>query len=156
MVQVFGYHRITDIGDGRSASVGELDNILIDKQVCSILDIIQDTLSPWNPQAINCTAYKFLDVGEYMLEETVVYGNAKYMSTAVRTSHFTAKNYTIRIAAQVDNSPAAAIPKNGFKNGHQIMLPGTGFAEGDVSKYTCKASGYPCTVKESTKDYIKI
>jgi len=63
MIQVFGYHRITDIGDGRSASIGDLKYILINGQTCSTLDILQDYLSLWSIDSINCTTYKYMEVG---------------------------------------------------------------------------------------------
>lgn len=44
-IQVDGYHRITYIGDSRSASAGDLDYLLVDNAACSTLDIPQDYIS---------------------------------------------------------------------------------------------------------------
>jgi hypothetical protein len=45
LMKVYGKHRISDIGDGRSPT-SNLKYILIGDSSCSTLDIIQDTISP--------------------------------------------------------------------------------------------------------------
>lgn len=67
MLSVYGYHRISDIGDGRSASVGDLNYILINNITCSILDVIQEPIVPNSIDVINCTTYKYQEAGEYNL-----------------------------------------------------------------------------------------
>lgn len=41
LLNIFGLHRITDPGDGRSSSVGQIKSLLINGYTCSILDVIQ-------------------------------------------------------------------------------------------------------------------
>lgn len=41
-VYIFGLHRITDLGDGRSPSATDIDYFLIGDRTCSIVDILQN------------------------------------------------------------------------------------------------------------------
>lgn len=41
-VYVFGSHRITELGDGRSPSATDIDYFLIGDRTCSIVDILQN------------------------------------------------------------------------------------------------------------------
>lgn len=41
ILHVFGIHQITDAGDGRSATVGQVNSLLIDGKTCSLVDVMQ-------------------------------------------------------------------------------------------------------------------
>lgn len=41
ILSIFGIHRITDPGDGRSTTIGQIQSLLINGYTCSIIDVIQ-------------------------------------------------------------------------------------------------------------------
>lgn len=54
-ISIWGYHRITDLGDGRSHGEGEIQNIEINEVSCSLIDVEQlDSISKHSREPINC------------------------------------------------------------------------------------------------------
>lgn len=41
-ISIYGAHYITDLGDGRSHGVGQIENILIGDYSCSLIDVEQE------------------------------------------------------------------------------------------------------------------
>jgi hypothetical protein len=121
-INLAGNHKITNVGDGRSPSASDLRYILIGDISCSTLDIIQDTISQ-SSDSIFCNTFLHQVSGEYNMTERVVYGDALYSVKALRTSFFTGKFYTERIAAVFQ---ASSVATGGF-NGHVLELAGVGF-----------------------------
>jgi hypothetical protein len=65
-----------------------------------------------------------------------------------KTSLFTNKDYSIRVTAKIDSSPAANLPSIGGANGHIIKLNGFGFST-NIQNYSCKVSGQACQVTQA-------
>lgn len=99
LMTINGYHRITNVGDGRSPSASDLRYILIGDTSCSTLDIIQESLSYYSPDNIYCHSFLYQEAGEYNLTERVVYGDATFALRSTKTSFFTGATYNIRVAA---------------------------------------------------------
>lgn len=97
-INVAGNHKITNVGDGRSPDASDLRYILVGDLSCSTLDIIQDTISS-NSDKIFCNTFLHHEAGEYNMTERTLYGDALYSVKVLRTSYFTGKVYTERIAA---------------------------------------------------------
>jgi hypothetical protein len=97
-INLAGNHKITNVGDGRSPSASDLRYILVGDLSCSTLDIIQDTISS-NSDNIYCNTFLHQEAGEYNMTERVKYGDALYSVKIIRTSYFTGKVYTERIAS---------------------------------------------------------
>jgi hypothetical protein len=57
-LHVFGIHRISNLGDGRSNGLGEVNYLLINSVSCSLLDIIQDDIDPSIRADIQCNLYR--------------------------------------------------------------------------------------------------
>lgn len=158
-IQIDGYHRIADVGDGRSASSGQLRYILIDNAACSTLDILQDTFGGiYSQNSIFCKSFLNQEAGEYSLTERTIYGDALFAFRINQTSYFTGKNYSVRVTPAIDNSPSSNIPKGGGAYGHIFTLSGTGFGSlpANLSSYTCKIGEVACSVIYTSQSSIKI
>jgi hypothetical protein len=138
-IAVDGYHRILNIGDGRSPSAGDLRYFLVDSVACSTLDIIQDAITGSSENNIYCNTFTYQEAGEFALTERTAYGDAIYSFRAIHTSLLSGLNFTVRIAPTIDSSTASNIPHAGGTNGHILTLPGTGFAKdpANLTSFTC-------------------
>ena len=66
ILHVFGLHRITYAGDGRSTTVGQVDSLQIDGKTCSLVDVPQqETVQSDIRDFINCKVMKANEAGEY-------------------------------------------------------------------------------------------
>lgn len=83
MLYSFGLHRITDPGDARSSSVGQIRSLLINGYTCSLIDVLQEeTISSDSRDYIACSVVSGDQAGEYNFTETVEPGTA---NSSVRT-----------------------------------------------------------------------
>ncbi len=102
LLNVFGIHRITDPGDARSTTIGQIQSLLINGYTCSIIDVLQeDTLNANSRDYIACKVVSGDVAGEYSFSETVSPGTANSSVRSYSTSLFTQNSYQIRLVAKV-------------------------------------------------------
>lgn len=140
-LKIWGAHRITDLGDGRSPSVGEIRNFVIGDSACSHLDIDQDEDS-WNKHyrsELLCNSYLHQEAGEYSFTEMLVFGKAQLSLRTQQTSFFTQNNYTQRVVPKINSMSR----HEGGTLGHQIRIEGTGFTR-NIEDFSCDVLGETC------------
>ena len=101
LIYSIGYHRIENLGDGRSDGEGQIKNFLIGEVFCSRIDLIEDDISKNSYEHISCRAYKYQEAGEYDFTEKVDVGYAEKSIRTMQTSFFTEKDYEVRIAPKI-------------------------------------------------------
>lgn len=156
LLNVFGLHRITDTGDGRSAGVGQVTSMLINGYSCSLIDVVQsESINPDYRDNIICRVFSGDEAGEYYFAETVSTGLANSSLRLVQTSPTTGNSYHVRVAAEITQD----FPHSGGHNGHRLALTLSSEAA-DVDKYTCTVAGQTCSVSSvdtvTHKAYVEI
>lgn len=123
ILNVFGVHRITDPGDGRSTTIGQIQSLLINGYTCSIIDVIQeDTINANSRDYIACQVVSGDVAGEYNFTETVSPGTANSSIRSYQTSFLTNDPYQIRLVAKITSD----FPHTGGYNGQKLALTFTG------------------------------
>lgn len=135
---MFGAHRITDLGDGRSVGVGEIDHLKIGNSICSIIDVVQneDNWDANSRRPIQCQSDINQNAGEYNFEELVRPGIARHSLRTQQTSLFTGQNYTQRVLSQITSLSS----HQGGTKGHRLTVKGTGLSK-NVTDYSCTIAG---------------
>lgn len=102
---IYGAHRITDLGDERSAGAGEIRYFLIGDKSCSTLDVSQsvegEDFNRNYRSPISCNSFLRQTAGEYEFTELLKPGLARQSIRTKQTSFLTGANYTQRIAPQI-------------------------------------------------------
>ena len=146
-IYLFGAHKITNLGDGRSTSGTDIKNIVIGDRECTTTDIIQkeDGFDANSRSPIECRADPTQVAGEYDIRESVIPGYARKSLRTLQTSYFTEKNYTQRILAQINSVSS----HQGGSKGQVLSVKGAGFSS-DTGDYDCTIAGEICTVTQAS------
>lgn len=142
MLYSFGVHRITDPGDSRSTSVGQIRSLLINGYTCSLIDVIQEeTINADSRDYIACSVVSGDQAGEYNFTETVYPGTANSSVRTYQTSGLTGKTYQVRLLGKVTTD----FPHQGGYNGQKLALTLSGTSP-RPKDYTCTIAGQDCVV----------
>lgn len=74
IVNLDGYHKISDLGDGRQ--LGDVVAIKLGKDMCSRFDIVQAAIDPQSLQTISCAESSLSEAGKYNVSEKLTPGYA--------------------------------------------------------------------------------
>lgn len=147
VVNYFGTHRITDLGDGRS--MGDVVKLLLGGDLCSRFDVIQEPIAAGSAQYIQCIASNQQVAGKYFVSEQVTPGFAIRAPGLRRASLDPAENFEFTVLPTI----SSVSPLSGNLGGQFLTITGSGFAA-VAANNTVTVDGNPCKITSSSDNQI--
>ena len=139
-VNLFGFHKISNIGDGLRA-MGDITKLSIGDDLCSRFDVSQSSMSVWSANNLLCVKSSQQEAGKYNVSEQLVSGFAmknRYMLRPV-LQYETPYEFT---ALPTINS---VNPPTGNVEGQTITIVGNGFSPSTANN-SVSVDGNDCKV----------
>jgi len=122
MLNYYGIHRITKLGDGLR-DTGDIIEMNIGDEICNVFDIGQADINPNAPSIINCKSSYLKKAGKYAVSEYLTPGNSAAYFKLRRTS-FLDENYNFVVLPNI----TSISPNSGAVGGQILTIKGSGFS----------------------------
>jgi hypothetical protein len=122
LVNFYGIHRITNIGDG-NRDMGDVISMKIGDTLCGRFDIVQGPISATAGATISCRQALVQRGGKYLVEEYLTPGysmpDARLRRSSILQEHY---HYAVLPAIKTFS------PNSGSPAGQKLSIQGTGFS----------------------------
>lgn len=148
-VNLYGIHRISDLGDGLRF-MGNVTRIRLGEDMCSRFDVQQDAITLNDYNYVRCLESSVQEAGKYNVSEQVTPGFAKN-NILMRRSSFDPHEYFEFTSLPTVGSVA---PANGNIGGQYLTISGTGFSLNPANN-SVSVDGNDCKVTSASSDQLK-